>query len=142
MASVARVNAATTLSPSPCSTGRAPPAAATAWARISAWEAIAPTISSGRSCHHRVELSTSVSKNVTVPDGNEIPWLGVTAPVSTRNEQPAGAPVASTATASLGAAGQTSYEGRRQLPDAPDDRCVDDQVVRLKVPRFGRRQVV
>ena len=45
-------------------------AAAIASSRISPWRAIAAAISSRRSCHSRVDPSTSVNRNVTVPAGS------------------------------------------------------------------------
>jgi len=69
-ASPARANATTKLSPSPCSTGRTPPWAATSSARLRSKRATAGVISSGWVCHSRVEPSTSARSNVTVPVGS------------------------------------------------------------------------
>ena len=66
---MARENAATTLSPSPCSTGRAPDHLAIAPSTISSWRAMAAGIAAGWRCQATVEPSTSVSRNVTVPVG-------------------------------------------------------------------------
>src|SRR6516164_983843 len=68
-ASAARANAATKLSPSPCSTGRTPSWAATTAETVWLRRAIAAVISSGWVCHSRVELSTSAKSSVTVPVG-------------------------------------------------------------------------
>src|ERR1700738_3898984 len=71
-ASEARANAATKLSPSPCSTGRTPSWVATTshttWFR----RAIAAVICSGWGSHSRVEPSTSASSSVTVPVGSSL----------------------------------------------------------------------
>ena len=72
-ASLARVNAMTKLSPSPCSTGRTPPWAATRSRSASSNRANAAVISSGWLCHNRVDPSTSASSNVTVPAGSNSP---------------------------------------------------------------------
>jgi hypothetical protein len=68
-ASEARANAATKLSPSPCSTGRTPSWAATTSHTTWLNRAIAAVISSGWVSHSRVEPSTSASSSVTVPVG-------------------------------------------------------------------------
>src|SRR5271157_6060202 len=69
-ASEARANAATKLSPSPCSTGRTPPWAATTSHTTWLKRAIAAVITSAWVSHSRVEPSTSANSNVTVPVGN------------------------------------------------------------------------
>src|SRR6516164_9275458 len=68
-ASDARANAATKLSPSPCSTGRTPPQAATTSETVCSKRATAAVISSGWVSHSRVEPSTSAKSNVAVPVG-------------------------------------------------------------------------
>jgi hypothetical protein len=68
-ASETRGNAATTLSPSPCSAGRAPPCSAIAASSSSSWRRIAAPIASGVHSRRNVEASTSVSMTVTVPTG-------------------------------------------------------------------------
>src|SRR5271156_5617239 len=68
-ASEARANAATKLSPSPCSTGRTPSWEATTSHTTWLKRAIAAVISSGWFSHSRVEPSTSANSNVTVPVG-------------------------------------------------------------------------
>lgn len=69
-ASDARANAATKLSPSPCSSGRTPSCEAIAsFTALFSWTNAA-VISSGRVSHSRVEPSTSASSNVTVPVGS------------------------------------------------------------------------
>jgi hypothetical protein len=68
-ASDARENAPTTLSPSPCSTGRTPPCLLIARSRIPYTSPTALPIVSGNADHSRVEPSMSLIKNVTVPAG-------------------------------------------------------------------------
>jgi len=69
-ASLARPNATTKLSPSPCSTGRTPSWAAMTSHTMQSSRAMAAIISSGWVSHSRVEPSTSASSNVTVPVGS------------------------------------------------------------------------
>ena len=69
-AASAVANAACTPSPRPFTTY--PSCAATAPRRISSWRANASAIASGSFSHRRIELSRSVNKNVTVPDGNSL----------------------------------------------------------------------
>jgi hypothetical protein len=71
-ASLARANATTKLSPSPCSTGRTPSWAAMTPDTVRSSRTTAAVISSGRVCHNRVEPSTSASSNVTVPVGSSL----------------------------------------------------------------------
>ena len=71
-ASLARANATTKLSPSPCSTGRTPSWAAMTSHTVRSSRAMAAVISSGWVCHSRVEPSTSASSNVTVPVGSSL----------------------------------------------------------------------
>ena len=71
-ASLARANATTKLSPSPCSTGRTPSWAEMTSQSVRSSRATAAVISSGWVCHSRVEPSTSASSNVTVPVGSSL----------------------------------------------------------------------
>ena len=68
-ASDARANAATKLSPSPCSTGRTPWCQPSVASTTSPSASSAPVISWARSSHPRVEPSTSARSSVTVPLG-------------------------------------------------------------------------
>ena len=66
-ASPARAKAAA--SPSPPVANTKPPWASTALRTIPSWRANAKRMDSGAASHRRVDASTSVNKNVTVPDG-------------------------------------------------------------------------
>jgi hypothetical protein len=70
--SEAQANAATKLLPSPCSTGRTPPWAATTPETVWLRRATAAVITSGWVSHSRVEPSTSAKSSVTIPVGKSL----------------------------------------------------------------------
>jgi hypothetical protein len=72
IASVARVNAASVLSPSPCDRGMRPLCASVTSAASSWWRTITPAMTPGCASQRSVEPSTSVSANVTMPEGTAL----------------------------------------------------------------------
>ena len=68
----ARVNAATVLSPAPCSSARRPPCRATTSSMSARCRATSAFIASGSSSHRRVESSRSVNTNATIPAGEVV----------------------------------------------------------------------